>query len=106
LDVAIAPKALRLIRSRGGRLFLWTKDVGQAWESDQQAYAPPPAVPFALHDQKSFQLYIEEGIELPEKLEISSRRWPLRGLKVLWDGHQWGARGDWGTREPSAAGPG
>jgi hypothetical protein len=106
VDVEIAPKALKSIRSQGGRLFLWTKDVGQGWETDQLAYVPPPAVQFALHDQEGFQLYIEEGIDVPEQLKISSRFWPLRGVRVTWDGRRSGVRGDWGTREPGATGPG
>jgi hypothetical protein len=105
LNIEIAPKALASIRSRGGRLFLWTKDIGRGWETDQQAFAPPSDVRFELHEQGEFQLYLEEGIELPEQLEINRRRWPFRGVKVSWDGRPWGARGDWGTREPSAAGP-
>jgi hypothetical protein len=106
VNVEISPGALELVRSRAGRLFLWTRDIGRGWETDQTAFAPPPDVRFELHEQRAFQLYLEEGIELPEELEIKRRRRPFGGVKVCWDGQPWGARGDWGTREPSAAGPG
>jgi hypothetical protein len=98
--------ALRLIRSKGGRLFLWTEDVGQGWETDQSAFAPPPDVQFDLHQLPEFQLHVESGIPLTDRLEIRRRSWPFRSLKLFWDGRPWGARGDWGTREPSAPGPG
>jgi hypothetical protein len=106
VNVEITPEASKLIRSKGGRLFLWTSDVAQGWETDQKAFAPPPDVQFQLHEVPDCQLYVETGIALPDRLEIRRGSWPFRRLKVLWDGRLWGARGDWGTREPGATGPG
>jgi hypothetical protein len=93
LDVEVTPQALAFIQSHGGKVFLWTKDVDSAWESDELALEAPDGVAFDAYLDWGFALHIEHGIELPRRLKLATKRWPLRGLKVFWNGEPWGKCG-------------
>jgi hypothetical protein len=53
----------------------------------------PGRAGFELLDTGRFTVGLAEGMEPPETLEIKERLWPLRGIRVYWDGRRWGARG-------------
>jgi hypothetical protein len=94
MDVKASTEALSYVLERGGRLYLWAKDVGEAWVTDEESTHMPSAVDFVLISNDVIEIYLERGIEPPAELRLKLHHRPLRGLKIYWDGLEWGARGE------------
>ena len=96
MEVHVSPEAATFVRERGGALYLWTDDVGSAFEHDRVEFEPPEGMEVDLVWSDLFELYVERDFPLPDTVRISFRRWPRRRLRIWWGDALWTWRGRWG----------
>ena len=93
MDVKASTEALRYVLRRGGHLYLWTKDFGAAWTTDEVATDEPHGIEFDLASDDVIQIHIGRDVDPTNTLRLDLHRRPLHGLKIHSDDVVWGARG-------------
>jgi hypothetical protein len=87
MDIDANAPATRLIERRGGKLYVWFKDVGNSpWATQQVAFHAPELVEFTRHFGEGFELYLDSRFLPPDKLTIRRRPWPVGPLEVAGTG--------------------
>jgi predicted DNA-binding transcriptional regulator AlpA len=104
LVINVSEAAAALIQARGGRLFLWTEQVGMGVR-DRVSSSPPPDLLFECRFVRPLgrlwnsddaapvvQICVWEDFPFAV-LRIRTQRWPLHGLRIYVDGERFGWRG-------------
>ena len=88
MEIVATPAAVRLIRARGGRLYVWPRrTVGcQGLTLLESAFAPPRGRRFARAGFEAFELWLADGAAWPRELLLEARR---GRVAARWDGRAW-----------------
>jgi hypothetical protein len=80
------PEAVSLIKSHGGRLYVYLDESGQ---KRVQTEAPnDQSVQFEqVEAEDGFLMYVQDGIKRPEQWIVTFSRIPHHHLDVVWEGH-------------------
>ena len=93
LRIYVTGEAEAVIQARGGRLYLWQEDFGNAWLRDHLSFEPPEGVVFTELQAEPVSILIADDIDPPRRLLIEKRPL-LEAVTVEWDGFAWGQRGE------------
>jgi hypothetical protein len=83
-EIDASEAAIKHIRDRGGRLFVWFKPVGRDFLMQKVSTSAPLAGPmFDEYDAGDFGLLLESEFDPPPTIRIRLRRWwPFQPLAV------------------------
>jgi hypothetical protein len=90
MHVVVSPEAERLVRERGGRIYVWTdrqRCCGGATYLTT-ATTPPRGRPFRKVDgPEDFDLFVDLGRRsAPDELRLDARGWRRRRVEAYWNG--------------------
>jgi hypothetical protein len=87
MDIELSAPASRLIGRRGGKLYVWFRDLGASpWATQQVAFRAPENVDFTRHFGEGVELYLDSRVAPPDKLTIRRRPWPIGPIDVAGTG--------------------
>ena len=76
-------EADRLVRQRGGRLYVWLAPFGGSFTRLTVSTKPPrDEVDFELVHGGGFELLLDRNLQRPRVVEVSLGRWPRRRFRV------------------------
>jgi hypothetical protein len=76
--VDVSPSANRYIRARGGRVFVWFKDLNDAWMIQKVSTSRPGGGPlFDEHHLGDFRLFLQSDFNTPDSIRVRLRPWWL-----------------------------